>query len=282
MKRFPILIVMTGLILVGASRLLPGSQEDLPKDPITRPAQLDPDDSPLDLQPPSEPALPSAPPRYEKDSTETFRRAPAATSPQPRLEPGTDQRERGPLGQEELGRQREKPEQEDGGYFPDSPFYDPGLTRQSKSQKHPRIADLIQTLQSPDSSDEQRAEARTQVAEVLRKQFDEDLANRRRQLEELEKQLTRLRHQLQNRGESRDKLVELRLQLLENEASGLGFPASWSHFPGSKSGGQTFYEDRILPPMKSEPRPPVGPPSPARLDDFIPKPDSDESFKRRY
>lgn len=105
------------------------------------------------------------------------------------------------------------------------------------SAEQQKLAEAVRTLQSTESEETAKQEARTLIEEYLRKQFDADLEARKKQLEDLDKQLVRLREQIQKRAEAKDKLVELRMQLLENESLGLGFPEQWSQLPGSQRPG---------------------------------------------
>lgn len=96
-----------------------------------------------------------------------------------------------------------------------------------------QLAEAVRKLQTPDAGEAERQEARKLVSDELRRQFDADLELRRQQLDDLERQIARLREQLQKRTEAKEKLVELRLQLLENESLGLGFPEQWRRLPGA-------------------------------------------------
>ncbi len=115
------------------------------------------------------------------------------------------------------------------------PGNDPRSTNRNTSQQQ-QLGEAVRALQNPESSDEQRSTAREFVQQALRQQFETDLENRQKQLAAMEKQLTRLREQLAKRAEAMEKLVDLRLQLLENEASGLAFPEEWSRLPGTTGG----------------------------------------------
>lgn len=115
------------------------------------------------------------------------------------------------------------------------PGSDPPSTTRNTSQQQ-QLGEAVRVLQNPESTDEQRSTAREFVQQALRQQFASDLENRRKQLAAMEKQLTQLREQLTRRADAMEKLVDLRLQLLENEASGLAFPEAWSRLPGTTGG----------------------------------------------
>lgn len=94
------------------------------------------------------------------------------------------------------------------------------------------FAQAVQTLQSDEADEAAKEAARKLIADQLRLQFDMDQANRRRQIEELASRIAQLREQLEKREEAKERLVELRIMLLENESAGLGFPQQWNQLPG--------------------------------------------------
>ena len=100
------------------------------------------------------------------------------------------------------------------------------------------VENAVSQLRSPDTDESKRKDAKELIAKYLKSEFQSDQKSRRNHVERLEKQVEQLKKQLAKRDESQDKLIELRLQLLENDASGLSFPESWVNLPG-------------LPPMNS-------------------------------
>ena len=93
-------------------------------------------------------------------------------------------------------------------------------------------------LRSPDASDSDKKEARESIAKYLKEEFERDQKTRREQVERLEDQVAKLRKQLDKRQESQSKIIELRMQLLENEADGLAFPESFNDLNGFSNGPQ--------------------------------------------
>lgn len=83
-------------------------------------------------------------------------------------------------------------------------------------------------IRSNKASESDLAEARRIVTEELDIQFEIDLDARKAQLKEVEKQLADLKEQLSRRQDAKAKLIALRMQLLENESNGLGFPSTWN------------------------------------------------------
>ena len=117
----------------------------------------------------------------------------------------------------------------------------------AKAQPLMQIA--VQKLRSPDSTEMERVEARGLVVLGLREQFDADLSGREQKLQQLERQLLQLKAHVERRKAARDKLVELQVQLMENEALGLAFPAAWQMHaaPTFASGGGLLQDD--FPPL---------------------------------
>jgi hypothetical protein len=71
--------------------------------------------------------------------------------------------------------------------------------------------------------DEETKAATKKLSELVDKCFDEDMAQRKKELEQLEKRLANLREQLDRRKTKKSEIVELQMKVLLNEADGLGF-----------------------------------------------------------
>ena len=97
---------------------------------------------------------------------------------------------------------------------------------------HQVLRDAQTKLRSPDATDSDKKEARESIAKYLKEEFERDQKTRREQVERLEEQVSKLRKQLDKRQESQSKIIELRMQLLENEAEGLAFPESFNDLNG--------------------------------------------------
>jgi hypothetical protein len=113
------------------------------------------------------------------------------------------------------------------------------------------LNEATQTLRADNASEEKRAEAKKIVTQYLEAHFDHDQNKRREQLESLEAQVVKLKAQLEKRAKSKDQLIELRLTILENDASGLSFPPSWAQMPGPNQMpqvGQTLLSSPMPPP----------------------------------
>jgi len=103
---------------------------------------------------------------------------------------------------------------------------------------HQVLRDAQTKLRSPDATDSDKKEARESIAKYLKEEFERDQKMRREQVERLEEQVSKLRKQLDKRQESQSKIIELRMQLLENEAEGLAFPESFNELNGFPGGPQ--------------------------------------------
>jgi hypothetical protein len=97
------------------------------------------------------------------------------------------------------------------------------------------LMDAVQALRSENSSEEKRAEAKELLGNFLGAHFEHDQKKRKDQLQALEQQVAKLKSQLEKRSQSKDQLVELRLKLMENDASGLSFPQSWNNLGGMEN-----------------------------------------------
>lgn len=110
-------------------------------------------------------------------------------------------------------------------------------TRAKSSDARKQLDDAFRTFRSEDASDQDRAKARTTLSSYLTAQFDHDQEMRRKQIKSIEEEVDKLKKQIAKREESKDKLVELRLTLLENDANGLAFPPAFNQIPGANGPG---------------------------------------------
>lgn len=124
---------------------------------------------------------------------------------------------------------------------------------------HQVLRDAQTKLRSPDATDSEKKEARESIAKYLKEEFERDQKMRREQVERLEEQVANLRKQLDKRQDSQSKIIELRMQLLENEAEGLAFPESFNELNGFPSVNQPHsyspnpYNTRPMPPPYAAP-----------------------------
>jgi hypothetical protein len=69
----------------------------------------------------------------------------------------------------------------------------------------------------------EKEDAQKKLADVLSKCYDEDMANREKELTQVEERLKKLRDLLERRRAKKQEVVELQTKVALNEAEGLGF-----------------------------------------------------------
>lgn len=110
-------------------------------------------------------------------------------------------------------------------YYPYGPSWQPVVAVQNEETRELQAA--YEAIRSEESDEKIKDEARAKIVEILSKQFDADLEQRTAQIEQLEKQITSLKEQIAKRRTAKDRLIELRIELMLNEGEGLGFPNAW-------------------------------------------------------
>ena len=133
---------------------------------------------------------------------------------------------------------------------------------------HQVLREAQTKLRSPDASDSDKKEARESIAKFLKEEFERDQKTRREQVERLEEHVSKLRKQLDKRQDSQSKIIELRMQLLENEAEGLAFPDAFNELNGFSGGPQ----------LQNYPGPIVSQPYPSNPPYAIPYPQRQYGF----
>lgn len=123
------------------------------------------------------------------------------------------------------------------------------------TEEHAKMYEALKTMGSDEASLEESTEAREKVTSILSKMFDDDLDNREKQIDALEAQIAELRKQVAKRKSAKERLIDLRIELLVNEMQGLGFPNSWNSPNGSPS--------QFPQAVRSVPRAPAAPPTSA-------------------
>jgi hypothetical protein len=88
-------------------------------------------------------------------------------------------------------------------------------------------------------STEDAAETEAALREALADYFDADMEVRRAELEEIRTGLEKLEQAVEKRAEARDEIIQVELQLILNQANGLGFfgDSQWNE---GESGSQFF------------------------------------------
>lgn len=87
-------------------------------------------------------------------------------------------------------------------------------------------------------TDDEKQAARKGMTAGLSRYFDDDIKKREAGIVKIEERVKKLRVQLEKRQEAKDRLVDLQVQLLINEANGLGFYSS----PNSQSFSRSWLD----------------------------------------
>jgi hypothetical protein len=101
---------------------------------------------------------------------------------------------------------------------------DPEMSKliQSEHELDRQSDDLVKQYGSTEDYS-QREKLRTQLRELLVKQFDAQQQRREKELERVEKRISDLRAQMRKRTSARDTIVDRRLENLTSDADGLGW-----------------------------------------------------------
>ena len=119
-----------------------------------------------------------------------------------------------------------------------------------------------------DAEDEPgKEEARQAMSVALSEYFDADMELREEEIRDIEERVKKLQAQLERRREAKAKLVELQLQVLVNEAEGLGFYGRSGAIRGAGTGGRARRGVMGRPAemiLTTPPSAPATPPPPSR------------------
>jgi hypothetical protein len=115
---------------------------------------------------------------------------------------------------------------------------DPELSKliQSEHELDRQSDDLVRQYGATEDYT-QREKLRTQLREVLGKQFVAQQQRRERELVRVEERLSKLREQLKKRNSARDTIIDRRLETLTSDADGLGWTPPASGGPQGLGGG---------------------------------------------
>ncbi len=112
-----------------------------------------------------------------------------------------------------------------------------------------KLGTAIKEYRAAEASSEERETARQAVAEALSEHYDTFLKAQEQELVALEEKLAKLREQLKNRQDAKERMVELKLEMVLAQADGLGWPEGntgnrtvwFSDNHGSASAGQSLF-----------------------------------------
>ena len=116
-----------------------------------------------------------------------------------------------------------------------------------------QIREAAAALSAADD-DDAREDAERELNELLNEYFEEDMKRREQELAEVEARVKKLRELLERRREKRDDIIRLQIEVLRNEADGLGF-FSGEGPRGPWNSAFQFTADPFAPSQKVPPRP---------------------------
>jgi hypothetical protein len=91
------------------------------------------------------------------------------------------------------------------------------------------------------ADDAAKSKASAELKANLEKQYDLFVEGQKKQIEDLEARLAKLREQLDKRRTAKERVVELKLQMVLSQAEGLGFPDN-GYPNGATMFGQNLYQ----------------------------------------
>lgn len=159
--------------------------------------------------------------------------------------------------------------------YPATPLYGqlaPSGVYSSSSSQASEASQIAQRYVKANKEEDKRNH-RKRLDDVLSEQFDRHMAQQKKELEDLEKQIEQLKATLRKRQDAKDTIVKRRADQLIHEAEGLGWTApstprggvgSFGGFPGGGgfgSGGRTS-----LGPTPPSGAPGTGPTPPGKLE----------------
>jgi hypothetical protein len=87
------------------------------------------------------------------------------------------------------------------------------------------------------SSPEERERVQAKLREVLNQQFDADMQQREKELEGIRQRVAEMTRLLEKRSAAKEQIIELRLQVLAQDADGLGWASAAGRWPGNAGPG---------------------------------------------
>jgi hypothetical protein len=91
---------------------------------------------------------------------------------------------------------------------------------QERAKMEQKIRQWVGTIRSPESEEAEKTEAKGKLKEAMLERFQKEQKQRKEKVEQLEEQLAKLKKQIEKREESFPKLVDLRIQLIEQDSEG--------------------------------------------------------------
>jgi hypothetical protein len=94
-----------------------------------------------------------------------------------------------------------------------------------------KLQQAIQKYRDAGDDSAVRNESRNEINDLLAEKYDLLLKNQEEELNQLEAKLNKLRNQLKQRRDAKQKMVELKLEMVLAQADGLGWPDSDPYQP---------------------------------------------------
>lgn len=91
---------------------------------------------------------------------------------------------------------------------------------QERAKMEQKIRQWVGTIRSAESEEAEKTEAKSKLKEAMLERFQKEQKQRKEKVEQLEEQLAKLKKQIEKREESFPKLVDLRIQLIEQDSEG--------------------------------------------------------------
>jgi hypothetical protein len=140
------------------------------------------------------------------------------------------------------------------------PFY-AGLRNTPTRDTSGAIRKAAEAVRDAKGEDAKSA-AQKKLGDLLSKSYDEDMAQRERELKQIEERLTKLRELLSRRRSKKQEIIDLQTKVALNEADGLGFYQS-ERLPKTGFGTYYYSPGPIVPPV------PAIPPTPYPSDALV-------------
>ena len=106
-----------------------------------------------------------------------------------------------------------------------------------------KLLKAVKALQSA-KDDKAKDKAKSDLTKVLNTVFDADLKQRQEEIAKIEARIKKLKATLDKRRTARDRIIDLQIKVLVNEADGLGFP--------SRTGSRTIFPEMYsYPPFRN-------------------------------
>lgn len=113
----------------------------------------------------------------------------------------------------------------------------------SPAQFHSPVHESAQLVQQAQqalaaaSSPEERERVQAKLREALNQQFDADMQQREKELEGIRQRVAEMSRLLEKRSAAKEQIIELRLQVLAQDADGLGWASAAGRWPGNAGPG---------------------------------------------